>query len=123
MCNCREARQNILNSYCVNPSLSVEPPSDGWTVVAYSVVGAVSVLYCCVEVAAGLVQSELLDAGVVVEVSSGLSVVVASWVVSMGDVVVGPPVGVVSDGLNEYHICLFLINKKMLSINLALLYA
>ena len=80
-------------------------------------------LYCCVEVAAGLVQSELLDAGVVVEVSSGLSVVVASWVVSMGDVVVGPPVGVVSDGLNEYHICLFLINKKMLSINLALLYA
>jgi len=55
------------------------------------------VLYCCVELAVGLVQSELLDAGAVVEVSSGLSVVVASWVVSMGEVVVGPPVGVVSE--------------------------
>ena len=104
-------KKNILNSYCVSPSLSVEPPSDGWVEVVYSVVEAVSVLYCCVEVTTGLlVVSELLDVGVVVESSLELSVVAASCVVSRGDTVVGPPWDVSSDGLNQYHICLFLIS-------------
>ena len=103
-------KKNILNSYCVSPSLSVEPPSDGWVEVVYSVVEAVSVLYCCVEVTTGLlVESELLDVGVVVEATPELSVVATSWVVSRGDTVVAPPWVVSSDIFNEYHICLFLI--------------
>jgi len=56
------------------------------------------VLYCCVELAAGLlVESELLDVGVVVESSLELSVVAASCVVSRGDTVVGPPWDVSSE--------------------------